>query len=514
MSNRRHRVYLAFVRFRLLCTAIAAAVLVIACASQAGVVEPGRPHRHHRPTSRPLPSVAARQTPIAAENARSGTAGWLGPEATGRAAEVYASATDALPGDSVALHVSTEPAAAYRVLVYRLGWYGGVGARQVACSPSCDGSHAGSPQPMSAPDADGRVVAGWPTTDSLGVDATWATGYYLIRVLLLSGPQRGSSATTYLVVDSRAPSHMLVQVPVNTWEAYNSWGGKSLYPFSLDGKRALRVSFDRPFDWHGRGAQSPLGWELPLVRFIEREGYDASYQSDVSTDARPASLLKHRVVVDAGHDEYWSRRMRTAWDAARDHGINLAFMGANDSYWQVVLEDGGRTVMSYKSADDPNPDPGARTNLFRALVPPQYECHLIGIQHQGGPLNWPEGDYAVQDGVLNDPWLHDTGFKPGDTVRGIVSRETDTIPGSQRRESSCDNRLTVFFHRENGGDTAGNADAVRYTAPSSSTVFAAGSLNFSWGLDDFAGDPAMGHGLVDPRLQRFMHNAFAAMGAY
>ena len=160
---------------------------------------------------------------------------------------------------------------------------------------------------------------------------------------------------------------------MNTWEAYNSWGGKSLYPFSLDGKRALRVSFDRPFDWRWRGAQNPLGWELPLVRFIEREGYDVSYQSDVATDANPDSLLSHRVVVDAGHDEYWSRRMRDGWEAARGKGVNLAFMGANDAYWQVAMEAGGRTLMSYKSADDPNPDPAARTNLFRALQPPRLE---------------------------------------------------------------------------------------------------------------------------------------------
>ena len=497
-------------RLRLICTALGAVLLVLASANQSGDAktrQPQHPLRTHGPT-RSGPSVAAAEEPVVAENRRPGTPGWFGPEATGRAVEIYASSTDALPGDTVSLHVSTEPAAAYRVFVYRLGWYGGVGARRVACSPSCDGYRLGSPQPVPPPDADGRVVAGWPTTDSLGVDASWVTGYYLIRVLLLSGPQRGLSATTYLVVDSAAQSHMLVQVPVNTWEAYNNWGGKSLYPFSLDGRRALRVSFDRPFDWRWRGAQGPLGWELPLVRFIEREGYDVSYQSDVSTDARPESLLEHRLIVAAGHGEYWSHRMRTAWDAARGAGVNLAFMGANDSYWQVALENGGRTVMSYKSAADPNPDPSARTNLFRALDPPRYECALIGIQHQGGLLNWSDGDYTVQADAIGDPWLTGTGFTAGDVVHGVVSRESDTIPASQTRDSSCGNQLTVFFHRENGGDGAGNADAVRYTTPVGSSVFAAGSLNFAWGLDD------AGHGLADARLQRFMHNAFAAMGAY
>ena len=493
--------------------ALGAVVLAVLCATQVGDAKSRKPRKPRQPSP---PAAISEPSPVVAENARPGTPDWLGPDATGRAAEVYASAIDALPGDTVALHVSTEPSAMYRVLVYRLGWYGGVGARQVACIPSCTGGKLGATQPLRAASDDGRVAVDWPATGSLAIDRSWVSGYYLVRVLLLSGPQEGASATTYVIVNAPRPSttHMLVQVPVNTWQAYNNWGGKSLYPFSNDGKRGRRVSFDRPFDWHWRGAQSPLGWELPLVRFIEREGYDVSYQSDVATDADPRSLLSHRVVVVAGHDEYWSRRMRDGFDAARDGGVNLAFMGANAAYWQVVMEDGGRTVMSYKSGDDPNPDPAARTNLFRALQPPRLECDLMGVQHQGGPLNWPDGDYVVEGDAAGDPWLRGTGLRTGDVLRGIVSREVDTIPATSSRDASCGHELTVFFHRELGGDGSGNADAVRYTAPSGATVFAAGSLNFAWGLDDFPANGLMGHGLADPRLQRFAHNMFASMGAF
>jgi hypothetical protein len=500
------------VGLRHLWAVLAVVVLAVLCIGQVGDAKP-KPRKPRKPP--PPPVAIVEPPPVVSENTRAGTPGWLGPDATGRAAEVYASATDALPGDTVALHVSTQPNSMYRVLVYRIGWYGGIGARQVACLPTCSGGKLGATQPMPAPDGDGRVVAKWPTTDSLAIDKAWVSGYYLVRVLLLSGPQEGASATTYVIVNAPTQtSHMLVQVPVNTWQAYNNWGGKSLYPFSVDGIRARRVSFDRPFDWQWRGAQSPLGWELPLIRFIEREGYDVSYQSDVATDANPGSLLSHRVIVVAGHDEYWSRRMRDAWEAARGAGVNLAFMGANEAYWQVVLENGGRTVMSYKSGDDPNPDPQARTNLFRALSPPRMECDLVGIQHQGGPLNWPEGDYVAQADATGDPWLQGTGLVAGAAVRGIVSREVDTIPGTASRGSSCGHELTVFFHRENGGDGAGNADATRYTTTFGSAVFAAGSLNFAWGLDDMPGNSHMTHGLADPRLQRFTHNMFASMGAY
>jgi hypothetical protein len=300
-------------------------------------------------------------------------------------------------------------------------------------------------------------------------------------------------------------------VPVNTWQAYNSWGGKSLYDLPGLLPRARVVSFDRPYAWFGPGGQGPLGWEVPLVRFIERNGWDVSYQSDVYTDAHPASLLPHRLDVDAGHDEYWTHTMRVAWDAARDHGVNLAFMGANDAYWQVQMQDAGREIMSYKSLYDPNPNPALKTAMFRELTPPDYECELIGIQHQGVGLTWQPGDYTVMNAT--DPWMHGTGFKVRQTVKGIVSVEADTIPGNQTAASSCGHALTVFFHRDRGDDKDGNADTTRYIAPSGAAVFASGSHQFSWGLDDFKADAQEGHGFADVRLQRFMRNAFNAMTA-
>jgi hypothetical protein len=480
------------------------ALLAVLCASQVGDAKRRKPHRPRKPA----PAIpVAKPSPIVLENERLGTAGWLGPLATGRAAEVYASATDAMPGASVAVHVSVLGGARYRVVVYRLGWYGGIGARQVACLPSCGGSEVGVEQPMN-PASDTHVD--WPTTDTLVVDPAWVSGYYLIRVLLLDGPQQGRSATTYLVVESPNPdARMLIQVPVNTWQAYNAWGGRSTYDFPGLGRHADHVSFDRPYQWDAPGGQGPLTWELPFVRFVERRGYDVSYQSDVYTDAHPDTLSMHRLIAVPGHAEYWTKKMRDAFDLARDSGVNLAFLGANAAYWQVRLENRGRTMVAYKSMYDPNPDIGSKTAMFREVG--RLECGLIGIQHQGVGLYWKAGDYTVAPGVLVDPWMRNTGFLAGDVVRGVVSVESDTIPGDQTVGSSCGHALTVFFHRENGGDKDGNADATRYTAPSGATVFASGSLQFSWGLDDFSDAPGEMRGFVDARLQQFMRNALDAM---
>ncbi len=117
----------------------------------------------------------------------------------------------------------------------------------------------------------------------------------------------------------------------------------------------------------------------------------------------------------------------------------------------------------------------------------------------------------MQAAAINDPWMRGTGFKPGSVIRGVVSVETDTIPGNQTVTSSCGHALTVFFHRELGGDKDGNADATRYVAPSGAIVFAAGSHQFSWGLDDFTEVPGRMRALADRRVQRFMRNALDLM---
>src|SRR4051812_50169672 len=90
---------------------------------------------------------AVRPSLIAVENAQPGTPGWLGPAATGRAIEVYASATDALPGAVVDVHVSTSARERYRVIVYRLGWDGGGGGPRGAGPPPPHKGGGGGPPP-------------------------------------------------------------------------------------------------------------------------------------------------------------------------------------------------------------------------------------------------------------------------------------------------------------------------------------------------------------------------------
>ncbi len=431
---------------------------------------------------------------------------WWGAHAPVRAIEGYVTQCSVRPGDALELHVSTTPAQRYRIGIHRLGWYDGRGGRTVAVLPGegsdLQGLPRATPEPLAGPRIDS---AGWPVTDSIHVEEGWTSGVYVARLELTTGEHAGSGAFVPFVVRAAlgVQAAVLVQQPVTTVQAYNNWGGKSLYTsLSSNGEAAVAVSFDRPCPNWGKAnlnARWPFVWDIQLLRFLEREGVDVAYATDVDTHREPWSLSGHRLLITSGHDEYWTAEMRDAFDAALAAGTNLACMGANTCYWQMRFEDEERTMVEYRwRVADPEPDRALKTEMFRNLDPARPECLLWGVQYQDGltAAGKPPRHYELSANCLDHPWMRDTGFEHPATLEGLVGYEWDAI--QEGREPA---EATVFFHYEN---ELSNADAVVHRAASGALVFAAGSLQFSWGLDDW------GHeGHADERLQRFMRNALA-----
>jgi hypothetical protein len=440
--------------------------------------------------------------PVARENAREGEREWWGRHAPPHTIEGYSSQCSVRPGERLELCVSTAPAARYRIVVYRLGWYGGRGARAVARYPSAgdlQGAARVVPEPRPGPQID---AAGWPVSDVIQVGEEWTTGVYVARLILTSGEHASLDALVPFVV--RSPlgetAAILVQQPVTTAQAYNHWGGKSLYTSnSTEGTAAVKVSFDRPYPaWSqaNLNARWPFGCDYQLIRYLEREGFDVQYTTDVDTHREPWSLVGHRLLMTSGHDEYWSREMRDAFQDALAAGTSLACMGANTAYWQMRFEDDERTMVEYRwRAQDPEPDRALKTEMFRNLEPPRPECLLWGVQYQDG-LGRPAEprDYALTHGCAGHRWLEGTGLEYPTTLKGLVGYEWDAVQAGAEPADA-----TVFFHYEN---ELSNADALVRRDASGALVFAAGSIQFSWGLDDW-GWP----GYADERLQRFMRNA-------
>jgi hypothetical protein len=432
--------------------------------------------------------------PIAVENARPGTTAWSAPATA--FGDIYASEVSARAGDALHFHVSTQPGVRYRIEVFRLGWYHDAGARLVGCTPACGGDKQGVQQPQpGVPPADPfapAIRAAWPVTDTLPTSRTWVSGYYLARVVINAGAAAGPAGATVVILRPyRAHARaILVQVPVNTWQAYNTWGGKSLYDDILP--RSYHVSFDRPY------AESPPTLrELPLVRFLERSGYAVDYQTDLDTDARPLSLQRHPLVIVVGHDEYWTKTIRDAFESALASGTNLVFLGANIGFWQMRYDDasGAPAIDEYRSAaQDPSADPATKTTRFRRLEPPRRECALLGVEYDGGLGG--TFDYRAVD--TSSAWFRDTGLSPGDVLPGLVGGEWDTYDPACAPAGT-----TVLFH---GDASPLAADAVTYSAPSGARVFSAGSLAFTQGLDELGGT-------ADPRLERFVRNVLDDLSA-
>ena len=449
-------------------------------------------------TSSAMPASA---NPVQRENSRPGTSGWEVSAGAGTVITGYASKTSVAPGQSFHLHVAAPAGSQYRVLVYRLGWYRGAGARLIMCVPGCRSAHAAIAQhpPTTPGSVTGLLRAPWRVTDSAEIPSDAVSGYYEAKLEIVAGPHAGAVGSVPLIVRQSlaAPaSAVLVQVPVNTWEAYNPWGGKSLYQFGTS-RHAFEVSFDRPFDQQTL-YETVTKLELPWVRFLERSGVDVSYQTDVDTVVAPGSLLQHRLVFAIGHDEYWTQRMRGAFDQALALSTNLVF-GSNSGEWRMRYAAGRRTIVEWR---DPAIDPAHNRSLdngfFRTLGEP--ECKLMGVEHQWAAqrsLSAPPTSYTVL-GPSSDPWLAAGGLAPGDVIPRVVGYEWDSfVPGCFRGQV-----VPLMTTRIPGSDgVSHSADMVRATAPSGGRVFAMGTMELAWALGDVDGRSR------NPQLVRFVEAA-------
>jgi hypothetical protein len=437
-------------------------------------------------TAQPVTSSRS-ENPVQRENARPGNRGWEIPAGAGTVITGYASETSVAPGDTVRLHVAAPPGSRYRVLVYRLGWYGGIGGRLIACVPGCRSSRVAISQP--APTTPGRVTglfrAPWLVTDRVQIPPDAVSGYYEAKLEIVGGTQVGAVGSVPLIVrqSAAAPaSAVLIQVPVNTWEAYNPWGGRSLYQFGTR-RHAFEVSFDRPFDQREFHNMS-TDLELPWIRFLEREGVDVSYQTDADTDAHPGSLLRHRLVFAIGHDEYWTQRMRDAFDRAQALSTNLMF-GSNSGEWRMRYAAGRRTIVEWRDpAIDPIHSRRLDTGFFRTFGEP--ECRLMGVEHGWAAqrdLTAPPTPYRVV-GPAGDPWLSAAGLAPDAVIPGVVGYEWDSlIPGCF--DGQVLPLMTAVVRGSDG--VPRSADMVRATATSGGRVFAMGTMELAWALGGLDG---------------------------
>lgn len=427
-----------------------------------------------------VPTSAA----IKAENAKTGHAWWVTTQQADRAIEGFADRVSAVAGEEVTLFVNTR-AAGFHVEAYRMGYYQGIGGRLVWQSADAPGVQQPAPMLLAPTNT---IECRWSPSLRFVVDRSWPPGTYLLKLVGTTGEQQ---FVPFCVRDDSSRAAIVIQQSVTTWQAYNRWGGYSLYYGNAGGTlsfthapgggsfadRARIVSFDRPydFDW-ANGAADFLGNELPVVYHAEQLGLDVTYWTDVDLHVRPHLIANHKALFSLGHDEYWSTPMRDAADQAVAAGVNFAFLGANACYRQIRFQPSAtgpnRQQICYKDASE---DPMAAQNGALATVnwdaPPvdRPEAQLIGSTYQDVQAN--------ADGVIADPshWvLGGTGLGSGERLPQLVQGEFDRyVPGG-----AGPGNVDVIAHSIVPNRGGNYSDVTWYTAPNGGGVFATG--NASW----------------------------------
>jgi hypothetical protein len=419
------------------------------------------------------------------ENAKPGTSDWrlTNPGVTSGIIEGYASLTSANRGDQIQFFVNTlEPS--YTMDIFRMGYYGGLGGRRMLDTLSLPGVS----QPPPTMDAvTGLIECNWVNPYTLTIPNTsdptdWMSGIYLVKLTAASsGTQQ---YIIFAVRDDARATDMLMAQTVNTYQAYNPWGGKSLYGTIQNradtANKAMKVSFNRPyFGEDSNGASAFFSWEFPMLQWLEQAGYDVSYATNVDVDRDGSFLQSHKVFLSVGHDEYWSWNMRDHVEAARDRGVNLGFFSGNVSYWQVRYEpsvftnDPSRTLVGYKEFwwRDPITPDYLKTNEFRYHPVDRPEDAMIGVSY----ITVASVPMVVEDA---SHWVFSgTSLQNGDVLTNadgspILGYEIDQMgPGSP----SNARRLA---HSPVPPDGQNFSDMTVYVAPSGATVFAAGSIGW------------------------------------
>lgn len=432
---------------------------------------------------------AAALNPIQIENSQPGTTGWeLQIPAYSGQIEGYPSRESLYPGQTISFHVSTK-AVSYKLQIFRIGWYGGTGGRLLYTMAHIEGHRYPTPKPQSST---GLIVCNWPASLTLKIPADWVSGFYLVK---LSAYDSAQSYIPFLLKQAgpaRSPLIMLDET--GTSEAYNWWGGTSLFTNTNYKKsseafahRAVKVSFLRPFA-ENFGAGWFLSWEIHTVRWLEKNGYDVSYASELDANNDPNILLNRKGIIIAGHDEYWTAGIRNSMQNAVAHGVNYANLAANTGYWQSRLEaygsDKDAIEVCYKDFQrDPEHkiDPKLTTVTWRSPQVGRPESELTGAMY--GSFEGDNVDYAwVPTDVSN--WVFaGTGMHNGQKVTGLVGQEDDNIVNGYPHPRHIQILSRSPIKNSVGWKRAGTSTV--YQAVSGAWVFDAASIDWGWGLDDF-----------------------------
>jgi hypothetical protein len=470
-------------------------------------------------------AAAKEPSPIVAENKLPGATDWQltrvrvdGGGFRSTWIEGYCSKQSVRAGESLDIMVSTNPTKNFEIEIFRMGYYGGRGARLMTKLGPLEGTVQEEPTIGEK----NLHECHWKSSTTLTIPEDWLSGVYLGRLTTLPGSDElpyWQSYVVFIVEDDR-PADILFQVSDNTWQAYNRWPNNySVYtdPKGNQGPWA-NVSFDRPYGRESQytgvvndpltvGSGEFLPFEFPLAYWLEEHGYDVTYctNSDMLT---PDRGLKCKTFISVGHDEYWDIRQFNSVTKMRDEGVSLLFLSGNSVCWVTPFQ--------------PNSDGQPNRIIFRGGPYGANNDYALNRIRDHGPFpeHGPDEGFLMGarnvepvngggDWIIRQPehWIFaGTGVKKGDRVPGLIGWEYHgmpaDIPGLEVVAAG-----TAFV----GGDKPQQWTATIYPGPKGNFVFNASTIFWAQGLSSPPGHTlpwshwSRPHG-PDERVQGITHN--------
>lgn len=417
----------------------------------------------------------------------------------------YADKHSVEPGERFELMLSTGPqqrSVTGRVEFFRIEAASvNSGQSRIWQSPILTVSHHSVVRTVSA------IGTHWPPALA-AIDTTgWPPGFYSADFVEAKTGVRDLQIAQIVVLNPRRSGQILLKLCTNTYQAYNAFGGHSLYP-NDDDRRGAIVSFDRPT------GPAFFEYDVYLARFLEemgqRHGFVVDYAGNFDVHRDAALLDRYRLVACGAHDEYWSKEEFDAFERRIfGQGQNTIFFGANTAYFQIRYADVnrppggsdlGRQLICFKSPDDPiarrkgatEPDLLV-TSRFRD-GPRRPENMLVGVAYE----DWFSPDaagvtYYVES--TDAPFFAGTGYRVGDAAADVVGYEWDNRdpardgarlwhPTRSRIAMLPLDRIKVLFTGSARGEKTdhGRAEAVYFESTAGAKVFSSGSIRWCWGL--------------------------------
>lgn len=414
---------------------------------------------------------------LSGSDAHASNTGWvISQPAKNHEVEGYTSTTSVAQRHKLQFHISaTTPFVS--LTIFRMGYYGGAGAQRVQSFPVVRVHKEAIPKQNQET---GLIQPSWPVSLSFTVPSKWKSGMYMAKAVNTDGFE---SYIPFIVAEDHPTAPLLFIHSDLTDQAYNQWGGASLYRGTapaLHTSHAVQVALNRPNSAQN-GAGEVLLWEYPMIRFLERNGYKVTYATSSDINSHPDLLQKFKGIIVTGHDEYWTKAMFDGYEQAVARGVNMMFFSANTAYRQIRISNG--IITGYKDAykDDPAYDEDEENAT---------------TQWRDAPLNRPE---SVLTGamfttqvkkafpyVISNPthWVFaGTGVKKGEDVQGMVGYECDKVFSEFPKPKNVQVLSSSPVVTTKGApDTC---QSTIYKAPSGAIVFNAGTIQWSSRLDSW-----------------------------